>query len=150
MCFKSPCPALASNIPASEWGRRVLSSSDQFIVDDAFYFVLGNLDVPIHGIDEPLRWTVWGSLSERHFNRASDLWHTDGREQEPAYFSWLNNRIPGYPDTVNIRCLMHTQPLGIRPTIQVIEADHPLARDQQQGISPARAHALIHAALDSA
>ena len=96
---------------------------------------------------EHLRWTVWSSLSQSNFERASELWQTVGRESEPPYFGWLSNQIPGYPTSVNIKAMVRTGPVGIRPKLIVIEEGHPLARDQDQGVSEERAEELIHAAL---
>jgi len=89
---------------------------------------------------------VWSTLSEANFKRATELWETAGREAEPPYFGWLSNQIPGYSSTINIKALVHTQPVGIRPQIKVIEEEHPLATDQASGISRERFEDLIHAA----
>jgi hypothetical protein len=145
--FLAPCPAFAADILDSERAERVNQATDQCIVDGQHFFILGNVDGHIIDTEQTLRWSVWGSLAESTFNRVSDLWHTDGREREPAYFSWLNNQIPGYPSTVNIKCLMHTGPVGDKPRIEVTEEAHPLVEDQRVGISLARAHQLIHAAM---
>jgi hypothetical protein len=145
--FLAPCPALVAEMSESEIAERVDQVSDQCVVDGELFFVLGNVDVPIIGTDQALRWSVWGSLAQKNFDRASDLWHTAGREQEPPYFSWLNNQVPGYPNTVNIKCLMHTNPVGVKPRIEVIDDGHPLAEDQRVGVSLERAHGLIHEAM---
>src|SRR5688572_15125076 len=79
-CFLAPCPAFVADIPEPELAGRVDQVSDQCVVDGQLFFVLGNVDVPIHGTDQILRWSVWGSLAETNFNRASDVWHTPGRE----------------------------------------------------------------------
>jgi hypothetical protein len=59
----------------------------------------------------------------------------------------LNNQIPGYPSSINIQTQVQTEPLGYRPKLQVVEEGHPLAMDQEQGITEERAEELIHAAL---
>ena len=122
------------------------AGSDQCILDGKHFFILGNLDVPVRGSEDMLRWSVWSTLSEANFKRAADLWETAGRESEPPYSGWLSNQIPGYPSTINIKALVHTQPVGVRPQIKVVEEDHPLATDQENGIDPARLDELIHVA----
>ena len=146
-CFISPVPNCIAALSDDETAARVDRSSDQCIFDGEHYFILGNLDVPVHGPDERIRWTVWTTLSAANFERANELWQTPGRESEPAYSCWLSNHIPGYPDTLSIRALVRTQPVGIRPQIEVVEDGHPLGRDQRDGIAPVRADELIHAAL---
>ena len=144
-CFLAEMPAAVAQIPLNERSSRVALSSDQCILDDKHFFILGNLDLRIQGTDDFVRWTVWTSLSEENFQRASHLWTKAGRESEPPYFGWLSNFIPGY-DSTNVKTLVHTQPVGVRPKIEVIEEGHPLALDQARGISPERADELIHLA----
>ena len=146
--WKFDMPAVVAEVEESEVKRRVELLSEQCVLDEKHFYILGTLDVPIQGTAEFLRWTVWGSLSQENFERASDLWTTPGRESEKPYFSWLSNHIPGYPSSINIKALMHTQPVGIRPRIEVIEEDHPLRIDQRDGITMERADSLIHAAMD--
>jgi hypothetical protein len=147
-CWKFDVPLVVADLSDSEVERRVEQFSDQLILDGEHFFILGNLDIPIRDSDEFLRWSVWSTLSRKNFERASDLWETPGRESEKPYFSWLSNQIPGYPPSVNIKAFVHTEPVGIRPRIEVIEEGHQLVEDQRHGITEARANALIHAAID--
>jgi hypothetical protein len=146
-CFGAELPDVVAALSPEELESRVERSSDQCVLDGEHFFVLGNLDVPIHGSAEPLRWTVWTTLSAKNFERASDLWSTPGRESEEPYFGWLSNQIPGYPWSGSIKLQAHTQPVGVRPRLQVIEDGHPLSLEQERGIGAERADELIHAAL---
>jgi hypothetical protein len=149
-CFIADLPAVLADLSDEELAARVSRGSDQCILDDEHFFILGNLDVPILGSEEGMRWSVWTTLSRTNFERASDLWTTAGRESEPPYFGWLSNQIPGYPPSLNIKTVVHTQPVGIRPKIEVTEPGHPLEFDQKNGIPEERAAELIHAALHGA
>jgi hypothetical protein len=51
-------PAYWYGIPESERPRRCLLSSDQCIIDDQHFFVLGNLELPIIGSGEHFSWDV--------------------------------------------------------------------------------------------
>jgi hypothetical protein len=143
--FPVPDPLLA--VPEEDRARRALLSSDQCVIDDEHYFVLGCLEIPVQGGTDPFVWMVWTSLSRASFRRASDLWTTEGRESEPPYFGWLSSRIPGYPDTTNLKCLVHTRPVGERPFVELEPTDHPLAVDQRRGIPRDRLNALVERAL---
>lgn len=116
-------------------------------LDDQHYFIIGNLDLPVRGSSEVIRWTLWSTLGKASFERCSELWEAEGRESEPPYFGWLSNSVPGYTGAINIALAVHTQPLGFRPKLEVIDAEHPLHTDQKHGITPARADELIHIAL---
>jgi hypothetical protein len=145
--FAADLPAALSELSDLESRRRVVRGSDQCILDGTHFFILGNLDVPIQSSSEFVRWTIWSSLSEASFDRASKLWTTTGRESEPPYFGWLSNQVPGYPSTINIKATVQTEPVGVRPKIRVIEDGHPLSADQKDGITAERADELIHAAI---
>ncbi len=150
LCFKAPEPTYAAYyVPEQERSKRIVLSSDQCIVDDEHFFILGNLDVPIVGRAETVRWSVWSSLSEESFARAHELWETAGREAEPPYFGWLSNPIPGYERTLNLALGVHTQPVGTKPLLRLKEQDHPLYRDQVEGISWDRACELAHASTSA-
>jgi hypothetical protein len=146
LCFISPEPLHIAPLGKRERAARVLLSSDQCVVDGKHFFILGNLDVPILGRSETLRWTVWSTLSKTNFERALSLWETAGRESEPPYFGWLSSAIPGYEHTINLKLYVRTQPVGIRPLLEVMEQDHPLYRDCAGGITWEKACELSHAA----
>jgi hypothetical protein len=145
--FGATMPLVVAQLSEEERATRVALSSDQCILDEEHFFVIGNLDIAVRGTSEVIAWTVWSTLSSANFERCSELWHAEGREAEPPYFGWLSNQIPGYPSSLNIKVLVRTQPLGIRPNLEVIEEAHPLHEDQRQGITRARADELIHVAL---
>lgn len=144
-CFGFDAPTVVAQLNDVDRERRVAISSDQCILDDENFFILGTLDVPIQGSDEILRWIAWSTLSRPNFERASELWSVDGRESEPPYSGWLSNRIPGFPDTLNVKLLVHTAPLGCRPRFEVM-GDHPIGDVQRHGITGERADELIHVA----
>ena len=151
-CFGAEMPAAVADLSDIELRRRVERGSDQCILDGHHFFTKVNMKraaTPIHGGSEFLRWTVWSTLSEAHFKRSSELWDAAGRESEPPYFGWLSNQIPGYASSINIKAMVHTEPVGTRPKLRIIEEGHPLAVDQENGITEARADELIHAALHS-
>jgi hypothetical protein len=148
-CFVIELPLYAAQVPDHERARRVDATSDQCVVDKEHFFILGNVDVKVPGSELFIRWSVWTTLSKANFLRASELWHVAGREAEPPYFGWLSNQIPGYPDTLNIKTMVQTQPVGIRPQIRCIEEGHPLAGDQGNGVTVERLRELIHFAQAS-
>ena len=145
-CFGAQMPAVAAQLNEEDRERRVEISSDQCIVDNEHFFVLGTLDFPVQGSDEVVRWLVWSTLSQPNFERASELWETSGRESEPPYFGWLSNQIPGFPDSLNVKLLVHTEPLGFRPRLEVLDEGHPIWSAQRNGITSEQADKLIHVA----
>jgi hypothetical protein len=145
--FTAGMPAAVGALPADNRDARLESGSDQCILDGERFFIRGNVDLPVEGRAEPLSWTLWIELGSAEFRRASELWLTEGRESEPAFAARLANDVPGYPPCVDLEVQVHTQPVGIRPRITVVGAGHPLADDQQHGLSAARADELAHTAM---
>jgi len=110
---------------------------------DRHFFIRGNIEIPVRGEDAPLVYTVWVSLSPANFERAVTRWQDPNRTEEPPYFGWLSNRLPGYPDTAQVKTLVRTRAVGLRPLVELEPTDHPLAVEQRDGIA---AHRLLEIA----
>jgi len=123
------------------WYRCHLTT-DTCRIDEKHFFVLGNICIPIRGADNSFSWTTWVSLSKENFQRCLDLWHSAGREREPPYFGWLSNSIPGYPPTLNLKTIVRTQAVGLRPKIELEPTEHLLSIEQRDGITWERVHEI--------
>lgn len=138
--FGADAPAPFYDLSPEERARAQLSS-DQCILEsggETHFFVRGRLEIPVVDDDEPFVWLVWASLSEASFARTSELWEQEGREAEPPFFGWLCDRLP-YPEpTLFLKTRVHTRPVGQRPFVELEPTDHPLAREQREGITRAR------------
>jgi hypothetical protein len=99
------------------------------------YFIRGVLHIPIVESDETFAYGVWSSLSEASFARVVELWEDPARMHETPYFGWLSNSIPGYPETVSLPLDVMTNALDLRPALVLHDGDHPLVREQRNGIS---------------
>lgn len=147
MHYGSPAPDLWFDIPEAERERRCLLSSDQCVIDDRHFFIVGNLELPVVGAAERFSWDVWVSLSERDYERVCELWEQPGRESEPPYLGWVSTSLPGYPETLNLKSHVHTRAVGLRPAVLLEPSDHPLAVEQRQGITLARVQELAERVL---
>lgn len=121
---------------------------EQCVIGGEHFFIRARLILPIVDSDNDFEWGVWVSLSKPNFARATELWTSPQREQEPPYFGWLSTELPTYePTTLNLKAKMHSQPVGVRPTVELEPTDHPLAVEQRTGISlrvQAIAEQLLH------
>jgi hypothetical protein len=99
------------------------------------YFIRGVLHVPVPQLDDTLRYGVWSSLSRDSYHRVVDLWDDPARVDEPPYFGWLSNSLGGYPETLNLKTNVVTDSLELRPRFVLHDGDHPLIREQQEGIT---------------
>jgi hypothetical protein len=140
-------PDVYEAIPVNERDKRCTLGTDQCIIDNEHFFVLGRLQIPILEQKTPFTWLCWVSLSRKNFERACELWHTEGRESEPPYFAWLQSALPYSQSTISLKTNLITQPLGERPLIVLHDSEHALYREQQQGISVARVLQIVERAL---
>jgi hypothetical protein len=150
MHYGSPAPALWFHITEADRPQRCELSSDQCVVDGEHFFIVGNVDIPVTDSDEMFSWDVWVSLSETNFLRASELWNAPGRESEPPYFGWFSTSLPGYPETLHLKTMVHTREVGRRPYVELEPTDHPLAVEQRQGITLARVREIAELVLHPA
>jgi hypothetical protein len=140
-------PAAWYSIPEAERSQRCLLSSDQCVIDDEHFFVVGNLELPVMGSEERFSWDVWVSLSAGNFARVCKPWGQPGRESEPPYFGWLGSSVPCYPETLNLKTMVHTRPVGRRPLVELEPTEHPLAVEQRTGVTWVRVQEIAEAVL---
>lgn len=147
LSYGAEAPVYWESIPAEERQQRGELSTDQCVIDDEHFFVLGRLEIPVIGKTERFSWLVWVSLSEQSFARVHELWKIEGREREPPYFGWLSTSLPCYPDTLNLKTHVHTRPVGERPFVELDATDHPLALEQRNGITMQRVQEIAECVL---
>ncbi len=117
---------------------RSMLDADRCTIDDEYFFVRGNIHLPILGTDETFRWGVWGSLSRENFKTLQSVWDDERRKDLPPMFSWLTTNIADYRDTLNLKMYAHIQAPGERPHFELEDTDHSLSQEFHHGITPAR------------
>lgn len=107
-------------------------------------FVRGTIEIPIVDASDPAEDSfvigVWASLSEASFEEVLEIQERDDGSEAGPWFGWLSNRIPVYPDTLNMPTRVHYRP-ALRPIVEIKPGEHPLAQDAS-GITLAHAHEL--------
>jgi len=128
-------PIYYRQLPVEEREKRAVLTSDTCVVDETDFFVRACLAIPIRGREVPFVWGVWVTLSKQNFLRYSEFLGQDPPEGEGPYFGWFSNRLPGYPDTLNLKTHLLLRAGGTRPLVQLESTDHPLAVHQREGIN---------------
>lgn len=119
-------------------------------LEGTFYYIRARLEIPILDWREPFAWGVWCSLSERNYARAVGLWDRPEREHEEPCFGWLGTELPVYPvSTLHLKTLVRTRSPGFRPLVEVEPTGHPLAVEQQEGITLERVREIAESVLHS-
>ena len=137
-CFGWDFPAQYLAVPERERDARVRLTEDVCVIDDEWFFVRGCLDIPVHGHTEPLRYSVWLSLSRSSFGQFEALLEQVDRTSDARFFGWLCTAIPGYPDTQLLKTMVHVRPWPARPFVELEPTEHPLAAEKREGIPPWR------------
>lgn len=109
-------------------------TDDLCVIDGENFFIRCCLEIPILDTAESFEWGVWASLSEASFQEINDRWNDEDRIEIGPHFGWFSTELPGYPDTVNLKCMIHQRPPGLRPLLELEDCDHPLARHFHDGI----------------
>jgi hypothetical protein len=123
-------------------------TTDTCIWRNEGFFVRCVLALPFVDREGSLEFGVWSSLSAEHFRRYMAASGSADRVDLGWMFGWFSNRLPGYPDTENLKCHVHPREPGSRPTIELEPTEHPLAVQQRTGIKFEEAVAYAHEYLD--
>ncbi len=146
--YGADAPLPYYDVPKDERGARCEINRDLCVIDAEHFFIVGNLEIPVVGLDgEKFSWDVWVSLSRKNFLRAHEVWNDPDRVREPPYFGWLSTRLPGYPDTFLLKAHVHTREIGRRPFVELEPTDHPLAVEQRTGITWERVQEIAETVL---
>jgi hypothetical protein len=136
----APDPFL--DVPEDERPARTSFTPDRCVVrdeDGEHYFIRGVIFIPVHGEDTPFGLGVWVSQSRANYERY------DRNEAMGPTFGWLVNHVAHYAEsTFLLRTQVHFRVGNQRPTIELEPTDHPLAVDQREGITLARAWEIVH------
>lgn len=118
-------------------------NEDFCAIKGADFFVRGIIRLPILGTTEHFCWGAWGSLSRENFERLLTLHDDPKRAELPPMFAWLSSKIPEYPDTLSLKMYAHVQAPGEVPYFELEPTDHPLPKEQHQGIGPERVREIM-------
>ena len=128
-------PIYWEQITEGERSKRGFLNSDFCEIDDHDFFVRGVIAIPIVGTEALFMWGAWVTLSKAHFDRMIEVWNSPKIIDEPRYFGWLSNKIPIYPNTLNLKTNIYSKDVKHRPFIELEPTDHPLALEQRTGIT---------------
>lgn len=138
LAFAAPLHYAA--LPEAERATRARLDADFCVIDDAQRFIRAVCPIPIRDTEAYFAWGVWVSLSAENFERYRASFEDPDQAKLGGMFGWLCNRLPCYPDTLELQTSVLPQDGGQRPLVWVnqVHAAHPLYIDQRQGITTER------------
>jgi hypothetical protein len=150
MCFGVEAPWRQMGVKDDEFSHRVFVDSDLCIIDGEHFFIRGHIEIPVIGRDELFVYSVWCSLSKSSFEHVTERWNDPERAGD-SYFGWLCSLLPGYPTpTTHLPAKVESREVGVVPRVLLHETDHPLYREQRDGIDVPRLEQIVHDAMHTA
>ncbi len=129
-------------IPEEERSSRAELTEDTCVIDGEDFFIRGVIHVPVHDHHHDFGFGVW--VSQKKENFYAYLSDPESKRVGP-FFGWLSTEIAYYEEsTLSLKTMAHFVGGGQRPRIEVEPSDHPLAVDQSEGITLARAWEIVH------
>jgi len=104
------------------------------------HFLRVLLSVPIRGEKrKDCAWGVWVEVSPADWARAYDLWDDPDQGKEPPFPATLANALRCYEGTLGLRGRVRLTSPKTAPLFELDpDVDHPLAREQREGVDAAR------------
>ena len=144
------------DVPPAEREKRVVLGCDDCRVrgtaGDDRYFLRVLLPMPVRGEDDAYSWGVWAEVTAADFSRACDFsaGEPDGRQlsyadepaaegETPRFDGQLANALVGYAATLGLPGSVRLSGPALAATFTLAPGlDHPLAREQRDGVHPER------------
>jgi hypothetical protein len=143
-------PAYYYTVPESERERRCTLTPDMCSIDNEDFFIRGCLEIPIRDSSQTFCWGAWCSVSRANFAKYQETFEEERQSHVGPFFGWFSVRLPGYPNTLNLKVMAHLRDHRQRPLFDLEESEHPLSVEYRQGISMERLQQIYEANLHSA
>lgn len=148
MAYGAKAPYQYFQIPEEELEERCDLNEDFCVIDGKEFYHKGQIKIQVAEKEEYFAWNVWISISEEDFLKANELFFEENRVLQPPYSGKIATKLDCYPDTLGLDVLVYTQDVGIKPSIELVESNHPLFLEQESGIDMGRvsefAKALVY------
>ena len=136
--FGADAPAQYYWASEQERQERIDLGSDACVVDGERFLIRGCLEIPVKGETEPFMWGAWIDINKRDFALFKSVYGVAQRKHVGPFAGYLATEIPTYPETFNLPAVAYLRDDGIRPYIEVSASDHPLHKEQCEGITTSR------------
>ncbi len=138
LAFDAPLQYAA--LSEAERAARARLDADFCVIDGEQRFIRAVCPIPVRGTEGYFAWGVWVSLSADSFERYRAAFEVPDQAELGGMFGWLCNRLPPYPDTLELQTSVMLQDGRQRPLVWVnrVHAEHPLYIDQHEGITTER------------
>jgi hypothetical protein len=106
------------------------------------YYVRGLLEIPVPSLDRYFGYGAWIEVDGASYDRIGELWADERGLEEPPFAGRLANELAPYVGTLGLPVMLQLRDVELLPAVELVETDHQLRGEQQNGISEARAQEL--------
>jgi hypothetical protein len=145
--FATAAPSAYEAMSEEEQQLRGILDEDCCVLDDETFFIRGLIEIPVRGQSTPLVWNVWASIDEEAFAKFVQSYEQLHRAHIGPFEGRLSARLPIYPDTENLGLRVHLRDKPLRPIFELQLSEHPLAVEQQEGITTERLSEIVEQCL---
>ena len=130
------------DVPDAERAARIWDTDDVCVIDGKLFLVRGHLPITVRDDDVPFGWGLWAQVSEADFRRYLALWEVDATS-EPPLAGKLSAEFPEYEPLYLHPCELWLGRANQRPRIRLHPSENRMYREQEDGITADRRHAII-------
>lgn len=112
-------------------------SEDFCVMDGRYFMIRAVLPIPVNGLEDDFGFGCWSTLSRDNFEKYVAEFDTGNYSKQHRWSGWLMNQLGTFVEGTDPLALwVQPQPDRQRPLLWVQDDNHPLARAQDEGISP--------------
>ena len=126
----------------TERDARADVGDDWCVLDDERFFVRGLVELPVPALRDQFRFGAWVEVARDDFAKLGRLWHDPGGLRHPPFAATLANELRPYAGTAGLPVLLRLEDVERLPSIEVLDGEHPLGRDQRDGVDEPAVHRL--------
>ena len=138
--FDAPDPVLA--LDPDVRATRAMREEDVYVLDK-WFFGLALLELSVQDTPDSFAWGVWVHVFPDDVERYVALCNDPTRAGGETFDGKLANSIPGHPPTISMPVRLHIRPWPSRPRVELSDVDHPLVRQQREGLSRAEMESIF-------
>jgi hypothetical protein len=138
--FAADFPDTYANLTKEERDTRAIVATDQCIIDQEQFYVRGCIELPVRNSEAAFLWGLWARVHERDYDEIEEYWEFEGKDNRIGpYKGRLANSLELYPETLNMKLEIKIQPVGTRPLFYLLDKEHPMALEQETGLTRQKA-----------
>lgn len=111
------------------------------------YYVRALLQIPVPSLDRYFGYGTWVEVDGGSYDRLGELWDDESGREEAPFAGRLANELAPYEGTLGLPIMLRLREVELLPLVELVDTDHRLRAEQQNGITKKRAQELAATAM---